>query len=111
MIGTEGTRLLREKRVQGRPHRRKAPRRLPDRPRKASAWSGNLIFTPTLKKLQTRRVLYSKTKLIGAGVREPCGKSVPKNTKIAQFSNHVNHQIVIFFSISRVFIICLNGAR
>ncbi|MCD1158731.1 hypothetical protein [Peribacillus frigoritolerans] len=41
LIGTDGTRLLREKRVQGRPHRRKAPRRLPDRPRKASAWSGN----------------------------------------------------------------------
>jgi len=40
LIGTEGTRLLREKRVQGRPRRRK-PRRLPDRPRKASAWSGN----------------------------------------------------------------------
>ncbi|MFJ5749261.1 hypothetical protein ACIP97_11860 [Peribacillus frigoritolerans] len=37
------------------------------------------------------------TKLIGAGVQEPCGKSVPKNTKIAQFSNHVNHQIVILF--------------
>ncbi|PCD06184.1 hypothetical protein CMV16_18540 [Peribacillus simplex] len=40
LIGTEGTRLLREKRVEGRP-RRRAPRRLPDRPRKASAWSGN----------------------------------------------------------------------
>ncbi|MBR8644074.1 hypothetical protein KEH51_03345 [[Brevibacterium] frigoritolerans] len=33
----------------GRPHRRKAPRRLPDRPRKASAWSGDLIFTLTQK--------------------------------------------------------------
>ncbi|MDQ7862591.1 hypothetical protein RCO48_20925 [Peribacillus frigoritolerans] len=29
-----------KKRVEGRP-RRRAPRRLPDRPRKASAWSGN----------------------------------------------------------------------
>ncbi|MBR8645571.1 hypothetical protein KEH51_20360 [[Brevibacterium] frigoritolerans] len=28
MIGTEGARLLREKRVEGRPRRRKAPRRL-----------------------------------------------------------------------------------
>ncbi|MFJ7851670.1 methyl-accepting chemotaxis protein [Peribacillus frigoritolerans] len=35
-----GTRLLREKRGQGKP-RRRAPRRLTDRPRKASAWSGN----------------------------------------------------------------------
>ncbi|PEZ83286.1 hypothetical protein CN380_02665 [Bacillus sp. AFS017274] len=41
LIGVEGTRLLREKRVQGRPRRREAARRLPDRPRKASAWSGN----------------------------------------------------------------------
>ncbi|MBR8644000.1 hypothetical protein KEH51_02385 [[Brevibacterium] frigoritolerans] len=55
-----------------------------------SEWSGNLIFTLTLKNLQTRRVQFLKTKMIGAGVREPCGKSVPKNTKI---SNHVNHQI------------------
>ncbi|MBR8644078.1 hypothetical protein KEH51_03405 [[Brevibacterium] frigoritolerans] len=36
MIGTEGTILLREKRVQGDPAG--VPRRLPDRPRKASAW-------------------------------------------------------------------------
>ncbi|MCK1985613.1 MULTISPECIES: hypothetical protein [Peribacillus] len=41
LIGTEGERLLREKRVKGRPTGAKAPRRLPDRPRKASAWSGN----------------------------------------------------------------------
>ncbi|MBT2664474.1 hypothetical protein J7J00_03020 [Bacillus sp. ISL-4] len=41
LIGTEGTRLLREKRVQGDPAGASAPRRLPDRPRKASAWSGN----------------------------------------------------------------------
>ncbi|MED3786330.1 hypothetical protein P4576_03570 [Peribacillus frigoritolerans] len=41
LIGTEGTRLLREMRVQGRPRRREASRRLTDRPRKASAWSGN----------------------------------------------------------------------
>ncbi|MEY8756002.1 hypothetical protein AB9M93_16190 [Peribacillus frigoritolerans] len=34
-------RLLREKRVQGDPTGVKAPRRLPDRPLKASAWSGN----------------------------------------------------------------------
>ncbi|MED3835889.1 hypothetical protein, partial [Peribacillus frigoritolerans] len=40
VIGTEGTRLLREKRGQWRP-RRRMPRRLHDRPRKASAWSGN----------------------------------------------------------------------
>ncbi|ASS96078.1 hypothetical protein BS1321_20490 [Peribacillus simplex NBRC 15720 = DSM 1321] len=39
LIGAEGTRLLREKRVQGRPRRREAARA--DRPRKASAWSGN----------------------------------------------------------------------
>ncbi len=44
LIGTEGKRLLREKRVHGRPRRREAPRRLPDRPRKASAWSGNQRF-------------------------------------------------------------------
>ncbi|MDM5452211.1 hypothetical protein [Peribacillus simplex] len=46
LIGTEGTRLLREKRGQGRPHRREASRRLPDRPRKASAWSGNPYTSP-----------------------------------------------------------------
>ncbi|MFK9117989.1 hypothetical protein ACJEBK_14035 [Peribacillus frigoritolerans] len=46
LIGTEGTRLLREKRGQGRPHRREASRRLPDRPRKASAWSGNHYTYP-----------------------------------------------------------------
>ncbi|MFE4896971.1 hypothetical protein ACFRAP_18765, partial [Peribacillus butanolivorans] len=46
LIGTEGARLLREKRVQGRPHRS-----LPDRPRKASAWSGNNVrIFKTLKK-------------------------------------------------------------
>ncbi|WHX65550.1 hypothetical protein QNH26_17855 [Peribacillus frigoritolerans] len=44
MIGTEGPRLLREMRVQGRPRRREASRRLTDRPRKASAWSGNQRF-------------------------------------------------------------------
>ncbi|MDQ7862228.1 hypothetical protein RCO48_18140 [Peribacillus frigoritolerans] len=38
-IGTKGARLLREKRVEGRPRRRRAPRA--DRPRKASACSGN----------------------------------------------------------------------
>ena len=38
LIGTEGTRLLREKRVQGRPHRRKE--RQGRTARKASAWSG-----------------------------------------------------------------------
>ncbi|MDQ7862118.1 hypothetical protein RCO48_17410 [Peribacillus frigoritolerans] len=32
-----------KKRVEGRPRRRKAPRRLPDRPRKASACSGNQL--------------------------------------------------------------------
>ncbi|WP_343929426.1 hypothetical protein [Peribacillus frigoritolerans] len=41
MIGTEGTRLLREKRGRGDPAGAKTPRRLPDRPRKASAWRGN----------------------------------------------------------------------
>ncbi|MDQ7862871.1 hypothetical protein RCO48_23075 [Peribacillus frigoritolerans] len=35
-----------KKRVQGRPHRREASRRLPDRPRKASAWSGNHYTCP-----------------------------------------------------------------
>ncbi|PAW28577.1 hypothetical protein BKC07_12445 [Peribacillus simplex] len=44
LIGTEGTRLLREKRGQGRPHRREASRA--DRPRKASAWSGNPYTSP-----------------------------------------------------------------
>ncbi|MED4633683.1 hypothetical protein P9443_12310 [Peribacillus frigoritolerans] len=39
LIGTEGTRLLREKRGMGDPAG--VPKRLPDRPRKASAWSGN----------------------------------------------------------------------
>ncbi|MFF2498958.1 hypothetical protein [Peribacillus sp. NPDC058075] len=43
LMGTEGARLLREKRVYGRP-RRHMPRRLPDRPRKASACSGNQQF-------------------------------------------------------------------
>ncbi|TWE04149.1 hypothetical protein FB545_1238 [Peribacillus frigoritolerans] len=45
-------RLLREMRVQGRPRRREASRRLTDRPRKASAWSGNQRFkfyTPSKK--------------------------------------------------------------
>ncbi|KOR82974.1 hypothetical protein AM233_01680 [Bacillus sp. FJAT-22058] len=42
LIGTEGARLLREKRVQGDPTGVKAPRA--DRPRKASAWSGDLIL-------------------------------------------------------------------
>ncbi|MBR8644022.1 hypothetical protein KEH51_02700 [[Brevibacterium] frigoritolerans] len=44
MIGTEGARLLREKRVKGRPTGAKTPRRLPDRPRKVSTWSGNPTF-------------------------------------------------------------------
>ncbi|MCK1984952.1 MULTISPECIES: hypothetical protein [Peribacillus] len=39
LIGEEGTRLLREKRVKGRPRSRK-PRRLHGRPRKASFLSG-----------------------------------------------------------------------
>ncbi|WP_458340298.1 hypothetical protein [Peribacillus frigoritolerans] len=43
MIGTEGTRLLREKSVQGRPHRRQERRGgFPGTARrKASAWSGD----------------------------------------------------------------------
>ncbi|MCP1493967.1 hypothetical protein J2Y73_003998 [Peribacillus frigoritolerans] len=44
LIGTEGARLLREMRVQGRPRRCEASRRLTDRPRKASAWSGYQRF-------------------------------------------------------------------
>ncbi|MBR8644177.1 hypothetical protein KEH51_04500 [[Brevibacterium] frigoritolerans] len=39
MIGTEGTRLLRGKRPRETPQAPRAPRRLPDRPRKASARS------------------------------------------------------------------------
>ncbi|WHY55239.1 hypothetical protein [Peribacillus simplex] len=63
LIGAEGTRLLREKRVQGRPRRREALRRLPDRPRKASAWSGN---QQTKNCRQKEFYLTVKTKLIGA---------------------------------------------
>ncbi|PAW26182.1 hypothetical protein BKC07_26410, partial [Peribacillus simplex] len=52
-------RLLREKRVEGRPHRRKATRRLPDRPRKASTLRSNRrsMFYEPLKKLKTKRGL------------------------------------------------------
>ncbi|MED3910387.1 hypothetical protein P4597_14500 [Peribacillus simplex] len=48
MIGVEGTRLLREKRVQGRPRRREAARA--DRPRKASALRPNQRSSYTNKK-------------------------------------------------------------
>ncbi|MEP9408285.1 hypothetical protein ABKP09_18375, partial [Peribacillus frigoritolerans] len=65
----------------GDPTGAKAPRRLPDRPRKASAWSGDLIFTPTQKNCRQDEFYFLKTKLIGAIVREPCGKSVPKGTQ------------------------------
>ncbi|MBT2606146.1 hypothetical protein J7E55_24540 [Bacillus sp. ISL-53] len=41
LFETEGTRLLREYASKGDPAGASAPRRLPDRPRKASAWSGN----------------------------------------------------------------------
>ncbi|MFJ7993400.1 hypothetical protein ACIQY5_14635 [Peribacillus frigoritolerans] len=65
LIGTEGARLLREKRVQGDSTGVKAPRRLPDRPRKASAWSGDLIFTLTQKNCRQKGFYLSKHKLIG----------------------------------------------
>jgi hypothetical protein len=41
LIGTEGTRLLREYASKGDPTGASAPRRLPDRPRKASALRSN----------------------------------------------------------------------
>ncbi|MGG0848202.1 hypothetical protein [Peribacillus simplex] len=65
LIRTEGTRLLREKRVQGRPRRREASRA--DRPRKASAWSGNQRSSFTNKKTTANMEFYLnfKTKVIG----------------------------------------------
>ncbi|PCD06963.1 hypothetical protein CMV16_15290 [Peribacillus simplex] len=90
-------RLLREKRFRGRPYRRKSAEEAPGPPAESECLEWNSNFYTYSKKLQTRRVLFLKTKLIGAGVREPCGKSVPKGTKIAQFSNHFNDQIVILF--------------
>jgi len=50
LIGTEGTRLVREYVSKGDPAGASAPRRLPDRPRKASAWSGNHRSISHLKK-------------------------------------------------------------
>ncbi|MFY0782340.1 hypothetical protein AB1K18_18970 [Peribacillus simplex] len=80
LIGTEGTRPLREKRVQGRPRRRK-PRA--DRPRKASAWSGNQRSSFTNKKTAGNMEFYLnfKTKLIGTEgarlLRENASKGDP----------------------------------
>ncbi|MCP1490835.1 hypothetical protein J2Y73_000866 [Peribacillus frigoritolerans] len=50
LFETEGTSLLREYASKGEPAGASAPRRLPDRPRKASAWSGNSPFDIPLQK-------------------------------------------------------------
>ncbi|KON69495.1 hypothetical protein AKG34_12540 [Peribacillus butanolivorans] len=47
MIGTEGARLLREKRVQGRPHRRKGAEEAPGPPAESEC---NVRIFKTLKK-------------------------------------------------------------
>ncbi|CAH2713532.1 hypothetical protein BACCIP111895_00668 [Neobacillus rhizosphaerae] len=41
LIRVEGARLLREKQVKGDPAGANSAEEAPDRPRKASAWSGN----------------------------------------------------------------------
>ncbi|PCD08630.1 hypothetical protein CMV16_06975 [Peribacillus simplex] len=50
LFETEGTRLLQKYASKGDPAGASAPRRLPDRPRKASAWSGNHHSNLTIKK-------------------------------------------------------------
>ncbi|MGW6381814.1 hypothetical protein, partial [Peribacillus butanolivorans] len=53
LIGTEGARLLREKRVQGRPHRRKGAEEAPGPPAESECleWKSTFEFLKPLKKL------------------------------------------------------------
>jgi hypothetical protein len=70
LIGEEGARLLREKRVKGDPAGAERRGGSPDRPRKASAWSGNqqasltdLLFKKILQRegwRQHRQVVHRK---------------------------------------------------
>ncbi|YCI79448.1 hypothetical protein M1D47_13225 [Bacillus sp. R1-10] len=57
-------------------------------------WKSN--FYTDFKKTADKTSSIFKNKVDWSGCSRS-GKSVPKNTKIAQFSNHVNHQIVILF--------------
>ncbi|PAL10288.1 hypothetical protein B8W99_19450 [Peribacillus simplex] len=51
MIGTEGARLLREKRVQGRPHRRKSAEGGPPAESECLEWKSTFPFYKPTKKL------------------------------------------------------------
>jgi hypothetical protein len=58
VIGTDGARLLQEKGVKGDPQAKTAPRSSPNRPWKASTWSGiqqARLTVPNYYKVQTNK--------------------------------------------------------